>query len=111
MLKPGKSPSLPMVRRGPNVGPPTSAVLPMRNLEGWVGKVIGVWLPAWLEERDAVLSEIENALTSADDAEEVDGERPQAPEPPQPSQLVRHRRLQRPVTSRGSTICNLPNSW
>ena len=58
-------------------------VLPMRVLEGlgW-RKVIRVWLPAWLEERDAVLSEIENALTSADDAEEVDGERPQAPEPP-----------------------------
>ena len=65
----------------------------MRVLEGlgW-RKVIRVWLPAWLEERDAVLSEIENALTSADDAEEVDGERPQALEPPATEPTGRHRR-------------------
>lgn len=42
-------------------------VLPMRVLEGlgW-RKVIRVWLPAWLEERNAILTEIENAFTDFD---------------------------------------------
>ena len=57
-------------------------VLPMRVLEGlgW-RKVIRVWLPAWLEERDAILAEIENAFASADEADEVDGVHLSSPEP------------------------------
>ena len=47
-------------------------VLPMRVLEGlgWQ-KVIRVWLPAWLEERDAILTEIENAFTERDNLNDV----------------------------------------
>ena len=47
-------------------------VLPMRVLEGlgWQ-KVIRVWLPAWLEERETILTEIENAFTESDNGKDA----------------------------------------
>ena len=62
-------------------------VLPMRVLEGlgWQ-KVIRVWLPAWLEERETILTEIENAFTESDNGKDAgddsaDTSRAEATEP------------------------------
>jgi hypothetical protein len=54
-------------------------VLPMRVLEGlgWQ-KVIRIWLPAWLEERDAILTEIENAFTHSDTTADTAADNPRS---------------------------------